>query len=59
MVCRLKLSKATGPAQPQFFLSRKGMAAAVQAKNISDMITSMESQRPRITPALPIYEACL
>ena len=35
------------------FLSRTGMAAAVQAKTISDMIMSMELQRPRLTPVLP------
>ena len=34
----LKLSKDTGPAQPQV-LSCTGNAAAVQAKTISDMIT--------------------
>ena len=31
-------------------LSRTDEAAAVQAKTISDMITSLELQRPRITP---------
>ena len=34
-------------------LSRTGMAAVVQAKMMSDMITSMELQRPRMTPVLP------
>ena len=34
-------------------LSRTGKAAAVQAKTISDMIMSMELQRPRLTPVLP------
>ena len=33
-------------------LSRTGKAAAVQAKTISDMIMSMELQRPRLTPVL-------
>ena len=33
-------------------LSRTGKAAAVQAKTISDMIISMELQRPRLTPVL-------
>ena len=32
------------------------MAAAVQAKKMSDMITSMELQRPRMTPALPYWD---
>ena len=32
--------------------SHTGMAAAVQAKRMSDMITSMELQRPRMTPVL-------
>ena len=34
-------------------LSRTGREATVQAKTISDMITSMELQRPRLTPVLP------
>ena len=34
-------------------LSRTGRAAEVQAKTISDMIMSMELQRPRLTPVLP------
>ena len=34
-------------------LSCTGKAAAIQAKTISDMITSMELQRPRMTPVLP------
>ena len=33
-------------------LSHTGTAAAVQAKTVSDMITSMELQRPRMTPVL-------
>ena len=33
-------------------LSHTGMAAAVQAKTISDMIVSMELQRPRLTLVL-------
>ena len=37
-------------------LSGTGKAAAVQAKTISDMITSMELQRPRITPVLPQWD---
>ena len=32
------------------------MAAAVQAKTISDMIMSMELQRPRLTPILPQWD---
>ena len=36
--CHLGLSKDTG------------MVAAVQAKNISDMIISLELQRPKLTP---------
>ena len=34
-------------------LSRTGRATAVQAKTISDVITLMELQRPRMTPVLP------
>ena len=34
-------------------LSHTGTAVAVQAKTMSDMITSMELQRPRMTPVLP------
>ena len=34
-------------------LCRTGKAAAVQAKTLSDMITSMELRRPRIMPVLP------
>ena len=37
-------------------LSRTGKAAAVQAKTISDMITSMELQRTRLTPVLPQWK---
>ena len=33
-------------------LNRTGKAAAVQAETISDMITSMELQKPRLTPVL-------
>ena len=36
--------------------SRMGRAAEVQAKTISDMIMSMESQRPRLTPVLPQWD---
>ena len=36
--------------------SRTGNAAAVQAKTISDMITSMELQRPRMTLVLPQWD---
>ena len=32
------------------------LAAAVQAKTISDMIMSMELQRPRLTPVLPQWD---
>ena len=32
------------------------MAAAVQAKTMSDMITSIELQRPRMTPVLPQWD---
>ena len=34
-------------------LSRTAMAAAVQAKMMSNMITSVELQRPRMTPVIP------
>ena len=34
-------------------LSKTGNAAAVKVKTISDMITSVEFQRPRMTPVLP------
>ena len=37
-------------------LSRTGMAAAVQAKTMSDMITSMELQRPRMTLVLSRWD---
>ena len=37
-------------------LSHTGKAAAVQAKTISDMIMSMELQRPRLTPVLPQWD---
>ena len=37
-------------------LSRIGMAAAVKAKTISDMIMSMELQRPSLTPVLPQWD---
>ena len=37
-------------------LSPTGMAAAVQAKMMQDMITSMEFQRPRMTPVLPQWD---
>ena len=37
-------------------LSSIGKAGAVQAKTISDMITSMELQRPRKTPVLPQWD---
>ena len=37
-------------------LSRTGKAAAVQAETISDMIMSMELQRPRLTPVLPQWD---
>ena len=33
-----------------------GKAAVVQAKTISDMSTSMELQKPRITPVLPQWD---
>ena len=37
-------------------LSRTGKAAAIQTKTISDIIMSMESQRPRLTPVLPQWD---
>ena len=37
-------------------LSHTGMAAAVQAKKMSDMITSMELQRSRMTRVLPQWD---
>ena len=37
-------------------LSHTGTAVAVQAKTMSDIITSMELQRPRMTPVLPQWD---
>ena len=37
-------------------ISRTGKASAVQAKIISDMIMTMELQRPRLTPVLPHWD---
>ena len=37
-------------------LNCTGKVAAVQAKTISDTITSMELQRPRTTPVLPQWD---
>ena len=37
-------------------LSCTGRAAEVQAKTISDMIMSMELQRPKLTPVLPQWD---
>ena len=37
-------------------LSHTRVAAAVQAKTMSDMIKSMELQRPRMTPAMPQWD---
>ena len=37
-------------------LSHTGNAAVVQAKTISEMITSMKLQRPRMTPVLPQWD---
>ena len=37
-------------------LSRKGKASEVQAKTLSEMITFMELQRPRITPVLSQWD---
>ena len=37
-------------------LNRTGKASVVQHKTISDMIASMELQRPRITPVLPQWD---
>ena len=37
-------------------LSCTGKTTAVQAKTISDMIVSMELQRPRLTPVLPQWD---
>ena len=37
-------------------LSRTGRAAEVQVKTISDMIMSLELQRPRLTPVLPQWD---
>ena len=36
--------------------SRTGNAAAVQAQNISDMVTSMDLQRRRMTTVLPQWD---
>ena len=40
-------------------LSHTCMAAAVQAKTISDVIMSIELQRPRLTPVLPQRDLCI
>ena len=37
-------------------LNRTGKAKVVQHKTISDMIASMELQRPRVTPVLPQWD---
>ena len=37
-------------------LSCTGKTAAIQAETISDMIMSMELQRPRLTPVLPQWD---
>ena len=39
-----------------WILIRTCKVAAVQAKTISDMIMSMELQRPRLTPVLPQWD---
>ena len=53
MACHPRLSRDTGLNCLASVLNRTGKATAVQAKTISDMITSMELQRPRLTPVLP------
>ena len=55
MVCLPKLLKATGPVWAKCF-NQTGKAKVVLHKTISDMITSMELQRPRITPVLPQWD---
>ena len=40
-------------------LNRTGEAKVVLHKTISDMIASMELQRPRITPVLPQWDLCI
>ena len=37
-------------------LSRTSNAAVVQSKTISDMITSMDLKKPRMTPVLPQWD---
>ena len=37
-------------------LNRTGKATVVMHKTISDMIASMELQRPRVTPVLPQWD---
>ena len=49
MTCRLKGYRS----HLALVLSHTGKAAAVQAKSISDMIMSMELQRPRLTLVVP------
>ena len=53
--CHLSLSKDNRSCLASV-LSPTGMAAAVQAKKMSDMIMSMELQRPRMTPVLPQWD---
>ena len=50
MVYRLKLSKATGPVWLQY------LTVWAKHRTISDMISSKELQRPRVTPILPQWD---
>ena len=53
---RLHVSRISYRSCLASVLSRTGNAAEDQAKTTSDMITSMELQRPRMTPFLPQWD---
>ena len=55
MVYLSKLLKATGPVWVSV-LNQTGKAKVVLHKTISDMIASMELQKPRITPIVPQWD---
>ena len=57
MACHLRRQTIKGyRSRSASVLGRTGNAATVQAKTKSDMITSMELQRPRMTPVLPQWD---
>ena len=57
MACHLRPQTIKGyRSRSATVLSHTNNTAAVQAKTISDMITSMELQRPRMTPVLPQWD---